>query len=254
MVCAGADIEPRVTVPYGLDRARLVPMRARALIGAVLLALLVAAALFFPVEQWLRVALNWTKAHRESASLPFFLLYVAAIVCLLPEFLLTLAGGAIFGFAHGMVLVSFASITGATAAFFVGRTLAREWVCRRIEGWPRFRALDRALGSRGFWVVLLTRLSPAFPYNLLNYGYSITAVRASDYIVGSWIGMLPGTVLYVYAGSAAAGLSQVLAGKVHVGGPEHVLLWAGLAGTVAITLLIAHIAHRALRRELASTK
>ncbi|MGH8327637.1 MAG: TVP38/TMEM64 family protein, partial [Steroidobacteraceae bacterium] len=160
--------------------------------------------------------------------------------------------GAIFGLARGTVLVSFASITGATAAFFVGRTLARDWVCRRIEAWPKFRALDRALGSRGFWVVLLTRLSPAFPYNLLNYGYSITAVRPRDYIIGSWIGMLPGTVLYVYAGSAAASLSQVLAGKVRVGGPSHVLLWTGLGGTLVVTLLVAHIAHRALRRELAN--
>lgn len=229
-------------------------MRARALIGAALLVLLVAGALLLPVEHWLRAALTWTKAHRESASLPFFLLYVAVIVCLLPEFLLTLAAGAIFGFARGTVLVSFASITGATVAFFIGRTLARDWVSRRIEAWPRFRALDRALGSRGFWVVLLTRLSPAFPYNLLNYGYSITAVRPRDYVIGSWIGMLPGTVLYVYAGSAAASLSKVLAGKVRVGGPEHILLWAGLAGTVAVTLLIAHIAHRALRRELAGSR
>ncbi|MGH8229640.1 MAG: TVP38/TMEM64 family protein [Steroidobacteraceae bacterium] len=227
-------------------------MRLRALIAAVLLALLVTGAILMPVTHWLHLALEWTILHRQSASLPFFLLYVAVIVCVLPEFLLTLAAGAIFGLARGTVLVSFASIAGATAAFFVGRTLARDWVCRRIEAWPKFRALDRALGSRGFWVVLLTRLSPAFPYNLLNYGYSITAVRPRDYIIGSWIGMLPGTVLYVYAGSAAASLSQVLAGKVRVGGPSHVLLWTGLAGTLVVTLLVAHIAHRALRRELAN--
>lgn len=227
-------------------------MRSRALIGAGLIVLLALGAFLLPVEAWLHAALRWTIAHRESASLPFFLLYVAVVVCLLPEFVLTLAAGAIFGVVHGTLLVSFASTTGATAAFFIGRTLARDWVSRRIEAWPRFRALDRALGSRGFWVVLLTRLSPAFPYNVLNYGYSITAVRARDYILGSWIGMLPGTVLYVYAGSAARGLSQVLAGKVHVAGPGRVLLWVGLAGTVAVTIAIAHVAHRALRRELAN--
>ncbi|MGH8149022.1 MAG: TVP38/TMEM64 family protein [Steroidobacteraceae bacterium] len=227
-------------------------MKSRALIGTALVALLVAGACLLPIEHWLRLALRWTTAHRESAAAPFFLLYVCVVVCLIPEFVLTLAAGAIFGLLRGTVLVSLASITGATAAFFVGRTLARDWVCRRIETWPRFRAVDRALGSRGFWVVLLTRLSPAFPYNLLNYGYSITAVNARDYITGSWLGMLPGTVLYVYAGSAAASLSQVLAGRVRIGGPGHVLLWAGLAGTVAVTLLIAHIAHRALRRELAN--
>ena len=242
----------RAAVEYGLRPEPRVPVRVRALAAAILLAVLIAGALLLPVEHWLRVALTWTKAHRDSASAPFFLLYVGAIVCLLPEFLLTLAAGAIFGFSRGLALVSFASITGATVAFVIGRTLARDWVCRRIESWPRFRALDRALGARGFWVVLLTRLSPAFPYNLLNYGYSITAVRPRDYVIGSWIGMLPGMVLYVYAGSAARSLSQVLAGKVHIAGPEHILLWAGLAGTVTVTLLIAHIAHRALRRELAS--
>lgn len=227
-------------------------MKYRALIGIALVALLVLGAFLLPIEHWLRVALRWTTAHRASATAPFFLLYVCVVVCLIPEFVLTLAAGAIFGLLRGTVLVSLASITGATAAFFIGRTLARDWVCRRIEAWPRFRAVDRALGSRGFWVVLLTRLSPAFPYNVLNYGYSITAVNARDYITGSWLGMLPGTVLYVYAGSAAASLSQVLAGKVRVAGPRHLLLWAGLAGTVAITLLVAHIAHRALRRELAN--
>ena len=227
-------------------------MKSRALIGAALIALLVLGALLLPVETWLRAALRWTTAHRESAWAPFFLLYVAVVVCLLPEFVLTLAAGAIFGLIRGTALVSIASTTGATAAFFIGRTLGRDWVSRRIETWPRFRALDRALGARGFWVVLLTRLSPAFPYNVLNYGYSITAVRARAYIVGSWLGMLPGTLLYVYAGSAAAGLSDVLAGKVHIGGSRHVLLWLGLAGTIVITLVIAHVAHRALKRELAN--
>jgi uncharacterized membrane protein YdjX (TVP38/TMEM64 family) len=227
-------------------------VKSRALVGAVLIVVLVLGAFLLPVESWLHAALRWTTAHRETAWLPFFVLYVAVVVCLLPEFVLTLAAGAIFGLFRGTVLVSIASTAGATAAFFIGRTLGRDWVSRRIESWPRFRALDRALGSRGFWVVLLTRLSPAFPYNILNYGYSITAVRARDYIIGSWIGMLPGTLLYVYAGSAAAGLSQVLAGKVHVVGPRHALLWLGLAGTLVITLVVAHVAHRALKREIAN--
>lgn len=238
----------------GLQRhtRQSVHMKSRALAGAFLLGLLVMGVIFLPVMPWLHAALRWTTAHRETAAAPFFLLYVAVVVCLVPEFILTLAAGAIFGLADGTLLVSLASTTGATAAFFLGRSLGREWVSQRIEHWPRFRALDRALGCRGFWVVLLTRLSPAFPYNVLNYGYSITAVRPRDYIIGSWIGMLPGTLLYVYAGSAAAGLSDVLAGNVHVGGAGHLLLWLGLAGTVAVSLTVAHVAHRALRRELAN--
>ena len=138
------------------------------------------------------------------------------------------------------------------AAFFVGRTLARDWVGRKIEAWPRFRALDSALTSRGFWIVLLTRLSPLFPFNLLNYAYGVTGVRARDYIIASWIGMLPATVLYVYAGTVAASLTEAVAGDAEIGSARYVLLGVGLAATLAVTVLVTRLASRALDRELAA--
>jgi uncharacterized membrane protein YdjX (TVP38/TMEM64 family) len=214
------------------------------------LALLAVAAAFLPAKEWLRESLAWISVHRETSGLIYFVLYVAATVCFVPGLLLTLAGGALFGFAIGTVLVSASSVAGATAAFFVGRTLAREWIARRTAAWPRFRALDRALRARGFWIVLLTRLSPAFPYNLLNYTYGISQVRLRDYVLGSWLGMLPATALYVYAGAAAASLTQAASGRVQLGVSRWVLLGVGLAATAAVVVLVTRAARRQLDREL----
>ncbi|TLY64718.1 MAG: TVP38/TMEM64 family protein, partial [Gammaproteobacteria bacterium] len=142
-------------------------MRWRALLLSAVVLLLAAAALLLPVKGSLRAALGWMASHRESSGLAFIGLYVLATVCMVPGILLTVAAGAIFGLVRGVVLVSVASVLGASAAFFVGRTLARGWTERRIAAWPKFRALDGALAARGFWIVLLTRLSPLFPFNLL---------------------------------------------------------------------------------------
>ncbi len=228
-------------------------MRRRALFLFAVVLLLAAAALLLPVKESLRAALGWMASHRESSGLAFIGLYVLATVCLVPGILLTVAAGAIFGLVRGVVLVSVASVLGASAAFFVGRTLARGWTERRIAAWPKFRALDGALAARGFWIVLLTRLSPLFPFNLLNYAYGATAVRPRDYITGSWLGMLPATVLYVYAGSAAASLAQALAGGALAGRTAVLLLLVlGLAATVAAVVLVTRLARAQLEHELAA--
>ena len=226
-------------------------MRRRALWLLALVPLLAAAAAFLPVKEYLRATLEWMAAHRESSWPAFIALYVLATVCLVPGLILTITAGAMFGLVRGVVLVSAGSVLGASAAFFVGRTLARGWTESRIAAWPRFRALDRALGERGFWIVLLTRLSPFLPFNLLNYAYGVTAVRPRDYIVGSWLGMLPATVLYVYTGSAAASLAQALAGGTRPGRVGTGLWVLGLAATVTVAALATRLARTALERELA---
>jgi uncharacterized membrane protein YdjX (TVP38/TMEM64 family) len=227
-------------------------MSRRALLLLAVVLLLGTAGLFLPAREYLSAALGWMASHRESSWLAFIALYVLATVCMVPGLILTVAAGAIFGLLRGVVLVSAASVLGASAAFFIGRTAARGWTLRRIAAWPRFRALDGALSARGFWIVLLTRLSPLFPFNLLNYAYGVTAVRPRDYIAASWLGMLPGTVVYVYAGSAAANLAQALAGGARVGRGGALLLVLGLAATVAVAVLVTRLARAQLERELAA--
>ncbi len=227
-------------------------MSRRAVLLLALLCAALAAVLLLPVRDALAAALAWSEANREVAWLAFILLYVIATVCFVPGTPLTLAAGAIFGLGTGAVLVSAGSTLGATAAFFVGRTIARDWVSARIAAWPKFHALDRAVGARGFWIVLLTRLSPAFPFFLVNYAFGITAVKPREYVLGSWLGMMPATVAYVYAGTLAASVSQALAGKAQVGASGWVLLGVGLVATIAVTVLVTRVASGYLAREIAA--
>lgn len=228
-------------------------MKTRPWLLLLLVALLIAAALTLPLQQWLRAAIEWTAANREVAGAAFVALYIVATVCFVPGLPLTLAAGAIFGVVYGSVLVSIGSTLGATAAFFAGRTVARDWVRRRIAAWPKFVAVDRAVESRGFFVVLLTRLSPLFPFFLLNYAYGVTAAKPRDYVLGSWLGMMPATVAYVYAGSLAANVSQALAGEAQLGSTGWLLLGLGLAATIVVTVLVTRVARGFLEREIGST-
>lgn len=222
--------------------------------GRILLLLLaagvIAALWLLPVRDWLLGFLAWTQANPGKAWVIFIAVYVVATVCFLPALPLTLSAGAIFGLTKGFALVSVASTLGATAAFLVGRTLARDWVARKISAWPRFGALDRSLQKRGFWIVMLTRLSPVFPFFLLNYAYGVSAVRMRDYVPASWLGMMPGTLAYVYAGSLAASLAQAVSGKVDIGPSGWILLAVGLVATVVVTILVTRLAGRELNKEI----
>lgn len=225
-------------------------MQGKHWIFLLIIAALAVAALTLPLQQGLRTAVAWAATHRELAGVAFVALYVAATVAFVPGLPLTLAAGALFGVVEGTVLVSIGSTLGATAAFLAGRTVARDWVRRRIADWPRFVAVDRAVESRGFLVVLLTRLSPLFPFFLLNYAYGVTAVRVRDYVLGSWLGMMPATAAYVYAGSLAAGVSQALAGEAVLGTSGWLLLALGFGATVTVTLVVTRVARRFLVREI----
>jgi uncharacterized membrane protein YdjX (TVP38/TMEM64 family) len=202
--------------------------------------------------------IDWAQVHRtqyldgvEALGLwaPVVFAAVYAVACLvIPGTLITLVVGFTFGVVLGTVIVSAGSVTGASLAFWLGRTLARGWVEGKVAGSPRFRAIDQAVAAQGFKIVLLTRLSPAFPFTLLNYAFGLTKVRFRDYFFASWVGMLPGTVLYVYLGSALKSFADLAAGKVEGGPASKVLFYAGLAATALVTVYVTHLARRALRR------
>jgi uncharacterized membrane protein YdjX (TVP38/TMEM64 family) len=97
-----------------------------------------------------------------------------------------------------------------------------------------------------FKVVLLTRLSPLFPYNVLNYAYGLTNVPLRTYTLASWIGMLPGTLMYAYLGSAARDLALLLAGQIDRSPAQHAMFVVGLVATTMVTLMVARSARRAL--------
>jgi uncharacterized membrane protein YdjX (TVP38/TMEM64 family) len=189
----------------------------------------------------------WVEGLGAWGPLVFVLGYAAAVVALAPGSLLTVAAGAIFGLGWGTLWVLIAASLGACGAFLVARYLARGAVERRLAGNPRFAAIDRAVGEQGFRIVLLLRLSPVFPFNLLNYALGLTRVRFAHY-AAACVGMLPGTILYVYYGKLGIDVAA-LAGGASV--PRDTGYWAvlvlGLVATVVVTALVTRTARRALR-------
>ncbi len=193
---------------------------------------------------------EWVEGLGVWGPLAFIAGYVAATVAFIPGSLLTLAAGAIFGLARGSVFVFFGATLGSALAFLVARHLARSFVQRRLESQPKFATIDRAVGREGLKIVFLLRLSPVFPFNLLNYALGLTRVSFRDYLLASF-GMIPGTFLYVYYGKALGSLAAVAGGaQVERGTGYWVVLGVGLLATLIVTTFVTRIARRALTQEV----
>ena len=205
---------------------------------------------FLDVQELLKLALAWISDLGPWGPVFFILLYMFATVLFIPGLIPTMAAGVLFGVPQGTVLVSISSISGATMAFLIGRYLARDWVAGKIRGNQKFEAIDVAVAQEGWKIVGLTRLSPVFPFNLLNYAFGLTQVSLKDYVLASWVGMLPGTVMYVYIGFLAGDLATLGSGERSRTPAEWALLVVGLMATVVLTLYITRIAQRALNRKV----
>jgi len=189
---------------------------------------------------------RWVDGLGVWGPIVFVLGYALAAIAFVPGSLLTLAAGAIFGLARGAIYVFIAAVLGASGAFFVARYLARAAVERRLAGNPRFAAIDHAVGAEGRKIVFLLRLSPVFPFNLLNYALGLTRVSYRDYLIAS-VGMIPGTLLYVYYGKLAGDVAALAGGAaVPKGAGYYAVLVLGLVATVVVTTLVTRTARRAL--------
>jgi uncharacterized membrane protein YdjX (TVP38/TMEM64 family) len=197
--------------------------------------------------------LEWARDHRVSGAVILSLAYVLACVLAIPGSLLTLGGGFALGLVVGFVAVFFGANVGAAAAFLLGRTLARGWIEKKVVGSPKFQAIDQAVGAQGFKMVLLLRLSPVFPFSILNYALGLTRVSFRDYVLANLLGMLPGILMYVYLGSLISSVAELFAGKRQRGPAEQALFYIGLAATVVVTLWITWIARRALATAVPTT-
>lgn len=225
-------------------------MNPRVVIFVVVVIALLTAAATLPIVDWVRWLLTWVEENRAVSWAVFIVVYIVATVFLVPGSLLTLGAGFVFGLPIGFVIVSFASVAGASCAFLVGRFFVRGWVEGKLVNMPRFNALDRAVGEKGWLIVLLTRLSPAFPFNLLNYALGITQVRFTHYVLASWLGMIPGTVLYVYFGSVALNIAELFSGNLPESDASVWLFYGGLTATLVLTVVLTRFATRALNAKL----
>ncbi len=217
------------------------------IIAAAVVVGVAVAALTLPLNDWLLGLVAWIREAGVAGVAVYIAVYASATVAMLPGSILTLGAGFAYGPLWGVAVVSPASVLGATLAFILGRTLLRDRVRRRVANNPKFAAIDRAVGNNGFKIVLLLRLSPIFPFNMLNYGLGLTSVRLSHYVLASFIGMLPGTVMFVYLGSLITNVTELLGGQRPDGGMwMDVLYWGGLVATVAVAVLVTRVARRAL--------
>jgi uncharacterized membrane protein YdjX (TVP38/TMEM64 family) len=237
--------------PMPMHRSHLPPLlktTLKLLVGISLTILAIKLFQAFDLPALLQQGLTWVQGLGPWGPIGFIALYNLATVLFLPGSLLTLGGGLLFGLGWGSVYVFCAATLGATFAFLLGRYLARDWVTRRIAGNAKFQAIDQAIAKEGLKIVFLTRLSPLFPFNLLNYALGLTQVSLKDYVLGS-CGMLPGTILYVYLGSLAGNLASL--GSPTQSTPQaQQFQWAiriiGFLATLAVTVYITRIAKRSL--------
>jgi uncharacterized membrane protein YdjX (TVP38/TMEM64 family) len=219
-------------------------LQPKLILVVVAIAALIVLGRQFHLGELFSEMLDGIRGMGALAPLLFIILYILAAVLFVPGSILTIGGGVLFGLLWGSIYVSIGATIGATAAFLVGRYFARDWVRGQLEGNRKFAAIDQAVGREGWKIVLMTRLSPVFPFNLLNYAFGLTAVSLRDYVIATWIGIIPASVLFVYLGSLGGNLAT--ASTAHQTPARWVLRIIGLAATVGVVVYASRLASRAL--------
>jgi len=227
----------------------------RSAIGRVIALIVIIVAVFLatrflPVQQWLRSFNDWVGQMGTAGIFIFIAVYAVATVLLAPGLILTIGAGFAFGLWKGFLAVSAGSTLGAALAFLVARFAARDKIEAIAKGNEKFRKIDNAIGKQGAKLIFLLRLSPVVPFNLSNYFYGLTGVKFWPYVLASWIGMMPGTFLYVYIGTAGkAAIAAAAGGEAMKHGWQYwTLMGVGLLATIIVTIWVTKIARDALRK------
>jgi uncharacterized membrane protein YdjX (TVP38/TMEM64 family) len=223
---------------------------SRVSLARVAIVVVVVVALFIAGRQaghYVPQFAEWVASLGVWGPIVFIAGYAVAVVAFVPGSIMTLAAGAIFGLVQGVIYVFTAAVIGSCAAFLVSRYLARRWVEQRLADNPKFAAIDRAVAREGRKIIVLLRLSPLFPFNLLNYALGLTKVSFVDYAVAA-VGMLPGTILYVYYGKLAGDVAAHARGAAPERGQEYYAVIAiGFVATVVVATIVGRMARKALR-------
>ncbi|HIA38121.1 MAG TPA: TVP38/TMEM64 family protein [Planctomycetes bacterium] len=217
---------------------------------AIVLLLVIAVAVavwFLFLQDNISESFDWVRAQGLLGAVVVALAYALATVLMIPGSIATLAIGAIYGPWLGLAIVSPASVLGATVAFLLGRGAFRPVIEKKMGTSEKFAALQTAIVQQGFKILTLVRLSPLFPFTLINYAFGITRISLRHYVLGSFLGMLPGTLLYVYLGSAVGDVGKLISeGVEDAGQAGDIMFYGGLLATLIVSIIIARIAKRAL--------
>ena len=215
---------------------------------AVILVILIGSLSLLPVADWVVVLVDWGRQHPVAGPFAYIIFVIVATVLFLPGSVAMMIGGFLFGFLPGFLFAGIAVPLGAQCAFEFGRWTVRPWIRRKVEHNAQMQRIESALRDEAFLIVVLTRLSLIIPFNLLNYAYGATAVNARTHLGATAIGMVPAVALFVYLGSLAHDLTQILAGEA---APPELGYWLLAAGIIAIAA-VSWVIHRAASRVLDS--
>ena len=220
-------------------------------LGLAAVVIVLATSLYYmPLANWVSALVDWGQQHSFAGPAAYVFFVVVATVLFLPGSVAMMIAGFLFGFLPGFLLAVLAIPAGAQGAFEFGRWVARPWVRNKVADNQRMHAIEAALREEAFVIVVLTRLSLILPFNLLNYAYGATSVRAATHLFGTAIGMLPAIALYVYLGTLAHDLGQILSGEAAPTELGYWIIGAGIAAIAAATWVIHRTATRALERHL----
>ena len=228
------------------------PMIKRIALAVVFIAL-AASLSFLPLASWVSALVDWGQQNPVLGPIAYMLFVVLATVLFLPGSVAMMIGGFLFGFLPGFLLVALALPCGAQGAFEFGRWVARPWVRKKVATNSRIQAIEAALREEAFLIIVLTRLSLIIPFNLLNYAYGATSVKAATHWIATAVGMLPAIALFVYLGTLARDIGQILSGEAAPPALGYWVLAAGIGAIVAATWVIHKTATRALEKHLIET-
>ncbi|HEX3067202.1 MAG TPA: VTT domain-containing protein [Thermoanaerobaculia bacterium] len=218
-------------------------MSKKIIIAILILAALIVAFRVLPVSDWLRHFQTYVRGLGTLGYVVYVIVYAVCVVAFIPASILTLGAGAIFGFAGGTIVVVIGATLGAALSFLLARTVMRKRVESMTATNAKFRALDRAIARDGTKIVVLTRLAVVFPFTWLNYAFGLTAIPLWPYVGATFIGIIPATAAFVFAGSAATTAATTQASLI-----TKTVYIAGGVIALAVSVFIGRIASRAIKR------
>ncbi len=201
---------------------------------------------FLPIREALENASSRIDSLGFWGPLAFISLYITCTVLMIPRSILSVGAGLQFGLLPGFLWVILGANLGASLAFIISRYLVRNAVERWLKDRANFQTIVRAVDGDGWRIVALTRLSPVFPFALVNYAFGVTKIRWAHFAAGSFFGMLPGTMLLVSVGYVTDLASE--AGEPGPGRMETLALVCAFVVAIAATAIITRFAREALRR------
>ena len=216
------------------------------LVMVAIFLVLVYAVYVLPIAEPVLALIDWAQTHRLAGAFAYIGCVIAATVLFVPGSGSMMIAGYLFGLGTGTLVSAVAISLGAQCAFLMGRLVARDWVAAKVSSNPRHKAIEAGLREEAFLIVVLTRLSLVIPFNILNYAYGITSVRAGVHLLATAVGMLLPVAMYVYLGTLARDIGQILAGTVT---PTTFGYWIAGAGVIVIATL-TWVMHRAASRAL----